>query len=93
MRPSELKAATTPIIEINGKNKYPSSTTANPPITEAEVQAATMAVCRRHDGLVRVWGAKDGAVFFCPTGNQYWRWRKPDQRFWRRLTLVRRGYV
>jgi hypothetical protein len=93
MKPSELKAASTPAVEVDGKKKYPSSTRANPPITEAEVKTATVAICRWHDGLVRVWGAKDGAVFFCPTGKQYWRWRKADQRFWRRLKTVRRGYA
>jgi hypothetical protein len=59
----ELKAAKTPAVEDDGKKKYPLSKIADPPITEAEAQAATMAVCRRHNGLVRVWGAKDGAVF------------------------------
>ena len=93
MRPSELKAANAPPVEDDGKKKYSSSTTADPPITEAEAQAATMAICRRHDGIVLTWGAKDGAVFWCPTGEQYWRWRKTDQRFWRRLRVVRRGYV
>jgi hypothetical protein len=93
MRPSELKAANTPAVEDDGKKKYPSSRTADPPITEAEAQAATMAICRWHDGIVRTWGVKDGAVFFCGTGKQYWRWRKADQKFWRRLKVVRRGYV
>jgi hypothetical protein len=93
MRPSELKAAKTPAVEDDGKKKYLSSTRADPPITAAEAQAATVAVCRWHDGLVRVWGAKDGAVFFCGTGKQYWRWRKRDQGFWRRLKVPRRGIV
>jgi hypothetical protein len=93
MRPSDLKAAKTPAIDDDGKKKYPSSVRADPPITEAEAQAATMAICRWHDGLVRIWGAKDGAVFWCPTGEQYWRWRKTDQRFWRRLRVVPRGIV
>jgi len=86
MRPSELKAASTPAVEDDGNKKHPSSTRANPPITEAESAGATVAIFRWHDG--RVWGAKDGVVFFCPTGKQFWRWRKPDQRFWRRLKVV-----
>jgi hypothetical protein len=35
-RPGELKAAKTPAVESDGKKKYPSSTRAHPPITEAE---------------------------------------------------------
>jgi hypothetical protein len=93
MRPSELRAAQTPIIEDDGEKKYPSSTRADPPISEAETVGAQVSICRWHDGIVRLTGAKDGAVFFCPTGKQYWRWRKPDQRFWRRLRVVRRGIV
>jgi hypothetical protein len=93
MRPSELKAATTPTVEDDGKKKYPSSTRADPPITEAETLTAQVSICRWHDGLIRLTGAKDGAVFFCPTGKQYWRWRKRDQRFWRRLKVVPRRYV
>jgi hypothetical protein len=92
MRPSELKAATKPAIENSGKKRYASSMRADPPVSEAEMRAAPVSICRWHDGLVRLTGAKDGAVFFCPTGNQYWRWRKADQRFWRRLEPVRRGY-
>jgi hypothetical protein len=93
MRPSELKAAKTPAVEDDGKKKYLSSVRADAPITEAEAQAATVAICRWHDGLVRLTGAKDGAVFWCPTGKQYWRWRKVDQRFWRPLKILWRGYV
>jgi hypothetical protein len=93
MRPSELKAANTPTVEDDGKKKYRSSTRADPPITDAEALAAPVSICRWHDGLVKFTGAKDKAVFWCPTGKQYWRWRTPDQRFWRRLNAVPRGYV
>jgi hypothetical protein len=93
MRPSELKAAKAPTVEDDGKKKYPSSPKADPPISAAETVGAQVSICRWHDGLIRLTGAKDGAVFFCPTGKQYWRWRKADQRFWRRLKIVRRGIV
>jgi hypothetical protein len=93
MRPSELKAANTPTVEEDGKQKYPSSSRADPPITDAETAVAQVSICRWHNGLVRVTGDKDKAVFWCPTGKQYWRWRKPDQMFWRSFKLPRRGIV
>jgi hypothetical protein len=93
MRPSELKAANTPTLEEDGQKKYPSSSRADPPITEAETAGAQVSICRWHDGLIKLTGDKDGRVFFCPKGNQYWRWRKANQRFWRSLKVIRRGIV
>jgi hypothetical protein len=92
MRPREIKT-TGRAIENIGKKRDPSSATADPPISEAETLAAPVSICRWHDGLIRLAGAKDGAVFFCATGGQYWNWQKPDQRFWRSLKVVRRGIV
>jgi len=93
MRPSELKAASTPTVEDDGQKKYPSSTRADPPITEAETVGAQVSICRWHDGLVRLTGAKDGAVFFCPTGvSEPPKFRTVTQvRFLPVLTNPRRG--
>jgi|SRR5450759_1896172 hypothetical protein len=54
---------------------------------------AQVSICRWHDGLVRLTGAKDGAVFFCPTGvSEPPKFRTVTQvRFLPVLTNPRRG--
>ena len=93
MRPSELKAAKTRAVDDDGKKKYASSTRADPPISDAETLATQVSICRWHDGLVRLTGAKDEAVFFCPIGKQYWRYAKRDESFHRALRYAKRGVV
>jgi hypothetical protein len=93
MKPSELKAAKTRAVDDDGKKRCPSSPRADPPIREAETVAAQVSICRWHDGLVRLTGAKDGAVFFCPIGKQYWRNAKRDESFHRALRYPKRGVV
>lgn len=89
MRPSEF--GTTKAPPTRAKPKYRTSERAEPPITEAETRSAPVSVCRFHDGLVRLTGDTPGRVFFCPIGNQYWRYAKPKQ--WRTLALPSKGYV
>lgn len=47
---------------------------AIPPISEAEAEKAQHSICRIHNGLVCETGDKEGAVFFCPIGRQWWRY-------------------
>jgi hypothetical protein len=85
MRPSEIKAAKMRAVDDDGKKKCASSTRADPPISEAETVAAQVSICHWHDGLVRLTGDRDGAVFFCPIGKQYWRYAKRNDSFHRAL--------
>jgi hypothetical protein len=57
---------------------------ANPPITNAEAQAAERsgekATCCWHGGRINAGatpGDADGKVFFCPNGRMYWRYVSP----------------
>jgi hypothetical protein len=92
MKPSELKAAKQRALEYSEK-KYSMSQRANPPISVVDADLATVAICCWHGGLIKTFGGKNGAVFFCPTGEQYWRYKKRDQTLWRALKFARRGIV
>jgi hypothetical protein len=80
LRPSQLKRAAFAETDRPGKAKYPKSPRADPAITDEEANRATAAVCLWHDGLIRLFGDRDGTVFFCPIGGQYWRYQKPLYR-------------
>lgn len=90
MKPSELKTGLSRQKESTGKT-YAMSLRADPPISAAEAEAAGVFICRWHGGLINTFGDKDGRVFFCPTGMQYWRYKKGT--FWGPLKLMRRGFV
>lgn len=79
MKPSELKSAKTRKIERDGE-PVRISQRADPPITQDEANKAGTSICRWHNGLVEVTGDKDGAVFYCPIGKMYWRYRKPGKK-------------
>jgi hypothetical protein len=49
---------------------------ARPPIQAIETEGADTAICPYHKGLIRETGDKEGTVFFCPIGRQYWRYTK-----------------
>lgn len=50
---------------------------ARPPIQPAEAESAEHSVCRNHKGLIRFSvEEKDGTVFYCPIGRQYWRYAR-----------------
>lgn len=51
-----------------------SSPLARPAVTEHEASGADTAICRNHQGLILALGDKEGSVFFCPIGRQYWRY-------------------
>jgi hypothetical protein len=64
-------------------------------ISRSELLTATTTIAAALAGTT-AWsgsGVQGWAVFFCPTGRQYWRGREVGQRFWRRLKVVRRGIV
>lgn len=49
---------------------------ANPAIQPAEVTDVETAICRVHGGMLRYGRTlmdREGQVFFCPSGNSYWR--------------------
>lgn len=95
MKPSELKASKKKIVEDDSdKKKYPCSSRANPPITAAEIAANPVShACPRHSGLIKTFAGKDGQVFFCGTGKEYWRYSKPDYRKRAKLKYPPRGIV
>ena len=78
MRPSEISHVTETPAKADEKLPYPRSDAADPAITVEEARAAQTSICRLHNGLIRETGDKDGAVFFCPIGRQYWRYTKQD---------------
>ena len=81
MKTSELKAAGARVdIDESTQKGLRMSKRADPAITQAEAAAATVAVCCWHSGLIKTFGDKDGRMFLCPTGNQYWRYQKPRLR-------------
>lgn len=73
MKPSDLKSATG---QTEERKPLPLSSRADPPITHEEAEAAQTSTCCRHNGLIEMTGDKDGTVFFCPIGKQYWRYSK-----------------
>jgi hypothetical protein len=56
---------------------YPRSSLAEPPITSEEAGSVDLtidtSVCRWHKGQLTHLNA-DGKVYFCPIGQQYWRY-------------------
>lgn len=67
---------------------------ARPLVNDAEADEAEDATCPYHKGLITVTGAKEGAVFWCPIGRQYWRYRRhTNAGFKSRLRYPRLGLV
>ena len=95
MKPSELRAGTRTPVEAETKKQPDRSMSphAEPPISEDEAKTAPIAVCLWHDGIVRLTGDREGAVYFCPIGRQYWRYTRKRVQFWRGLSYRPRGYV
>lgn len=52
------------------------SADARPPVQNTELDSATDAICPYHKGLISLMGDREGSVFWCPIGRQYWRYRK-----------------
>lgn len=50
------------------------STLARPPITQEEAERADHSICPYHGGRPGAGWFRDGRVFFCPIGRQYWRY-------------------
>jgi hypothetical protein len=93
MKPSELRTQTTAPKAVEEKLPYPRSDLAEPVITVHEARAATEAICRYHKGLICQTGDKDGSVFLCPIGRQYWRYTKQTGGFFAPLNYPRGGFV
>lgn len=51
------------------------------PITLAEKAKADTAICRHHKGLIRETGDVEGTVFYCPIGDEYWRYTRAQTGF------------
>jgi hypothetical protein len=92
MRPSELKAAQNQRVETNDK-PLPVSKCAYPPISQEEARSAGVSICRWHGGLVRMTGEKDGRVFYCPKGREYWRFSNKNREFYKPISYSRKGIV
>jgi hypothetical protein len=86
MKPSELAAGPGEVSEST--LPYPRSDLADPPITEEEARTAKDSNCPRHGGLILASPLpedRDGTVFFCGVGRQYWRYTKQASGFMRPL--------
>jgi len=70
-----------------------SSNLARPPVTDQEAAGADTAICRNHKGLIRELGDKEGTVFFCPIGRQYWRYTKQVSAFNTPLRYPKTGVI
>jgi hypothetical protein len=66
---------------------------ARPPIQPLEAQVADTAICRHHKGLITITGDRDGSVWYCPIGKQYWRYSKEQSSFTAPLTYPKAGVV
>jgi hypothetical protein len=78
MKPSEVGTVVAPA-ETPFTLEYPCSSRADPPITIEEARTAKLAVCPRHNGLIKVarnpFREREGSVHFCPVAEEYWRLR------------------
>lgn len=90
MKPSEMKGRDR---QVEAREPLRVSADADPPITEAEARAAPATICCRHNGLVRSFGDKDGSVFYCPIGKQYWRYTRKGRAFYKALAYSSKGVV
>lgn len=52
---------------------------ASPPIQTHEIEQAPTAICVNHNGLIRHTGDREGRVFYCPIGKEFWRYAKSFQ--------------
>jgi hypothetical protein len=68
------------------------SDTARPPIQSSEIKDAREANCPRHGGY-RDGSERDGEVFLCGVGRQYWRYSTRDQGMYGRLAYPKSGVV
>ena len=67
---------------------------ARPPIQPEEMAMCDDAICLNHRGLIRQTGAKEGTVFWCPVGRQYWRYKGRERTgFNARLNYPKTGIV
>jgi hypothetical protein len=63
-------------------------------VQRGEAESAEDATCPHHRGLISINGATEGAVFWCPIGRQYWRYRKnTNDGFRSRLLYPKLGIV
>lgn len=58
-----------------------------------EAQAADTAICRIHNGLINQTGDREGSVWFCPIGGQFWRYTKEVSGFNRPLRYPKSGVI
>jgi hypothetical protein len=81
MKPSEIRGrriSKTPDPETADRAR---SSLADPPISDDEARDAQPALCPRHGGIVGQRGEHFGMVFWCPTGEQCFRYeRRPSRR-------------
>jgi len=70
------------------------SSDARPPVQNSEMETADDAICPYHRGLISLNPPKEGTVFWCPIGRQYWRFRKDNTPgFTSRIVYPRIGIV
>jgi hypothetical protein len=84
MKPSEIGSG--PIGLPQRKLNFPVDDKAEPPISIEEAIAAGGALCPRHGGLIGQRGDKEGMVFLCTECGKYWRYRKAEHAFRRRIS-------
>lgn len=72
------------------------SKAALPPISAAEAKGADTAICPLHRGMIARMPTsmdREGRVYFCPIGGQYWRYRRERGAFTAPLSYPRLGII
>ena len=95
MKPSEFESGRSARVDPapSKETDRSRSSRADPPISDEEARTARVALCPRHRGIVGQRGEHEGDVFYCPAGDQLFRYTK-KQPFARRTLVYRwKGYV
>lgn len=66
---------------------------ARPPIQPHEIEGVETAICRNHKGLISVTGDREGSVWYCPIGREFWRYSKQVNGFNTPLRYPKSGVI
>jgi hypothetical protein len=66
---------------------------ARPPIQPVEAEGCDTAICPAHKGLIRETGDKEGTVFWCPIGQQHWRFTAERTSFTAPINYPKTGVI
>jgi hypothetical protein len=66
---------------------------ARPPIQSHEIKDVETAICRNHKGLISGAVEREGSVWFCPIGKEFWRYSKQQNGFNTPLRYPKSGVI